>query len=213
MTRCLVHPAELLFASAGRSLRNFFTEIPLQWQPVLMLAILAMTVVTLLMTCSYRLSVPWLLKIEPRTPVAGQREQHNGSAQGTIAPQERKLRWREMESSQAVMGRDTNLVKSRDISSTPHSSVSTSPAACSGNTLLQSGSKARSGVTTEETPVARQWKSRSGSFPGEEYSADTGACLQNTPCTKRRTCKSQKQREGRCAEGKVRRRRLTKNEK
>ncbi|XP_070208379.1 uncharacterized protein [Littorina saxatilis] len=68
-TRCIVHPTEMLAGGMGRALRNFFTQIPLHWQPVCMLLAVALTLIILLMTCSYRLHIPLLLRIEPRTPV------------------------------------------------------------------------------------------------------------------------------------------------
>ena len=80
VTRCLVHPAELLSAGLGRALRVFFAHIPLHWQPVCLLLVLTLTLLTLLMTCSYRLCVPLLFRVEPRTPV---RLLHGGA--GTAA--------------------------------------------------------------------------------------------------------------------------------
>ncbi|XP_076438110.1 uncharacterized protein LOC143277208 [Babylonia areolata] len=69
MTRAIVHPAETLASGLGRALRHFFTEIPLHWQPVCLLLIVTFTFVLLLLACSYRFSIPMLLRIEPRTPV------------------------------------------------------------------------------------------------------------------------------------------------
>ncbi|XP_005107581.1 uncharacterized protein LOC101862372 [Aplysia californica] len=69
LTRCLLLPTELISSSLGRSLRAFFTEIPAQWQLLVMLIAVVGVLILLLMLFRYRLSIPMLLRIEPRTPV------------------------------------------------------------------------------------------------------------------------------------------------
>ncbi|XP_041361333.1 uncharacterized protein LOC121377417 [Gigantopelta aegis] len=68
-SRCILHPMEQLFSGLGRSMRMFFQEIPVQWQPVIMMMSVLLLLVTMLMKFRYRLSVPLLLRFEPRTPV------------------------------------------------------------------------------------------------------------------------------------------------
>ena len=67
-TRCVTKPLELFCSAIGRCLRLIFQEIPAQWQPVVMVIITLILVIT---TCRYRVSDPLFLKIEPsrKTPI------------------------------------------------------------------------------------------------------------------------------------------------
>ncbi|OWF38492.1 uncharacterized protein LOC110466223 [Mizuhopecten yessoensis] len=69
ITRCIIYPMELFFEGVGRSLRLFFTEIPLHWQPLMFIAMVIILLITILVLGGYRLHVPFLFKMEPKTPV------------------------------------------------------------------------------------------------------------------------------------------------
>ncbi|XP_067664573.1 uncharacterized protein [Haliotis asinina] len=69
LTRCILHPMEKLSSGLGRSCRVFFAEIPAQWQPIIMVLLLLCALVLLLVVFSYRISIPHLFKVEPKTPV------------------------------------------------------------------------------------------------------------------------------------------------
>ncbi|ESO86083.1 hypothetical protein LOTGIDRAFT_167589 [Lottia gigantea] len=83
LTRCLLHPMELLFSGLGRSFRAFFVEIPAQWQPVLLVILTLVLLALMLMTCSYRLQIPLLFNIEPKTPVYIQDCSHRNTNQNS----------------------------------------------------------------------------------------------------------------------------------
>ncbi|KAK6167346.1 hypothetical protein SNE40_021397 [Patella caerulea] len=83
VTRCVLHPMELLFSGLGRSFRAFFAEIPIQWQPLLLVILTMILLVVILMTCSYRLHIPLLFKIEPKTPVYVQDIKHSNINQNS----------------------------------------------------------------------------------------------------------------------------------
>ncbi|RUS71248.1 hypothetical protein EGW08_020983, partial [Elysia chlorotica] len=68
-TRCILHPVELCGSTLGKALRAFFSEIPLQWQPAVMLVGTATALLLVLTATRYRLVIPMLLRLEPRTPV------------------------------------------------------------------------------------------------------------------------------------------------
>ncbi|GFO01789.1 chloride channel clic-like protein 1 [Plakobranchus ocellatus] len=68
LSRCILHPLELISSTMGKSLRAFFSEIPLQWQPVLMLVAVMIAILLILTLTRYRLVIPLLLRIEPKTP-------------------------------------------------------------------------------------------------------------------------------------------------
>ncbi|XP_046563246.1 uncharacterized protein LOC124272145 [Haliotis rubra] len=69
LTRCILHPMEKLSSGLGRSFRVFFAEIPAQWQPIIMALLLLCALMLLLVVFSYRISIPLLFKVEPKTPV------------------------------------------------------------------------------------------------------------------------------------------------
>ena len=69
LSRCLLHPVELFCGGVGKSFRLFFSEIPGPWQPVLMVALIIIIILVLVMSCGYRISLPFVLKFEPKTPV------------------------------------------------------------------------------------------------------------------------------------------------
>ncbi|XP_046326376.2 chloride channel CLIC-like protein 1 [Haliotis rufescens] len=69
LTRCILHPIEKLSSGLGRSFRVFFAEIPAQWQPIIMVLLLLLALVLLLLVFSYRISIPLLFRVEPKTPV------------------------------------------------------------------------------------------------------------------------------------------------
>ncbi|XP_060062657.1 uncharacterized protein LOC132543198 [Ylistrum balloti] len=69
VTRCIIYPMEIVLEGAGRSLKLFFNEIPLHWQPLMFLAVVLMLMVTIIVLGGYRLHIPFLFKIEPKTPV------------------------------------------------------------------------------------------------------------------------------------------------
>lgn len=69
MTRCIIHPTEMLFSGLGRGLKKFFSEIPAQWQPLFMMLLIVTILVILVMMCSYRVTIPLLFHIGPKTPV------------------------------------------------------------------------------------------------------------------------------------------------
>jgi hypothetical protein len=68
-SHCITYPVEILFAGLGRAFRAFFTEIPSPWQPVMLVIIVIFLLLTLVMLFGYRIHLPMLLKIEPKTPV------------------------------------------------------------------------------------------------------------------------------------------------
>lgn len=63
-TRCIMKPLELVCSGIGQCLKLILTEVPLHWQPLVMTILNLTVVILLVMTCSYRISMP-LLKIEP----------------------------------------------------------------------------------------------------------------------------------------------------
>ena len=67
----MLHPIELFFSGIGKSFRLFFSEIPFQWQPVMLVTMTIIFMMIIVMICGYRISLPMLLKIEPKTPVFG----------------------------------------------------------------------------------------------------------------------------------------------
>ncbi|XP_061196030.1 uncharacterized protein LOC133204286 [Saccostrea echinata] len=69
LVRGILHPIELFFSSIGKSFKLFFSEIPAQWQPFMFILIVFVFVVVMVMSFSYRISLPFILKIEPKTPV------------------------------------------------------------------------------------------------------------------------------------------------
>lgn len=71
ITRSMLHPIELFFSGIGKSFRLFFSEIPLQWQPIMLVTMTIIFMMIIVMICGYRISLPMLLKIEPKTPVFG----------------------------------------------------------------------------------------------------------------------------------------------
>ena len=73
-TRCVLHPVEALCSTLGKAMAAFFSEVPLQWQPVVMLVGTATALLLLLTLTRYRLVIPLLLRIEPRTPVSSNQD-------------------------------------------------------------------------------------------------------------------------------------------
>ncbi|WAR17217.1 Y057-like protein [Mya arenaria] len=68
-SHCILHPCELLLGGLGRSLRVFFSEIPSPWQLPLLIIIVCFLLLIVIMCFGYRLHLPLLFKIEPKTPV------------------------------------------------------------------------------------------------------------------------------------------------
>ena len=70
-TKCVTVPLETVSMGIGRSLHNLFSEIPVTWQPVIMVTLILFLLTSAMMFCSYKLSLPLLLRLEPvrRTPV------------------------------------------------------------------------------------------------------------------------------------------------
>ncbi|CAG2256306.1 CLCC1 [Mytilus edulis] len=68
ITRSLLHPIELFFEGIGKSLRLFFNEIPAQWQPIMLIFIVLVSLLTIVMMCGYKIKLPFILHIEPNTP-------------------------------------------------------------------------------------------------------------------------------------------------
>ncbi|XP_013408110.1 uncharacterized protein LOC106172066 [Lingula anatina] len=64
-TKCITKPLEILCSGLGRCFRLLLTEIPVQWQPVVMLVLILFLLIVTIMLCSYRISLPLFLKIEP----------------------------------------------------------------------------------------------------------------------------------------------------
>ncbi|KAH3798849.1 uncharacterized protein LOC127838680 isoform X2 [Dreissena polymorpha] len=69
LSHCIVHPVEVILGGLGRSFRLFFSEIPGPWQPVMLFVIVIFALLIVTMCFGYRIHLPFLLKIEPRTPV------------------------------------------------------------------------------------------------------------------------------------------------
>ncbi|XP_069130804.1 uncharacterized protein [Argopecten irradians] len=69
VTRCIIYPMELIFESVGRSFGLFFKEIPFHWQPIMFAAIVIILIITIVMLGGYRLHIPFIFKMEPKTPV------------------------------------------------------------------------------------------------------------------------------------------------
>lgn len=65
VTRCITQPIETIASSLGNSYRLLFENIPIQWQPVVMLHIVLLTIVLVLTMSSYRIRIPLFLNIEP----------------------------------------------------------------------------------------------------------------------------------------------------
>ena len=70
-TKCVTVPMETVSTGIGRSVRNLFSEIPVTWQPIVMVTLVLLSLISVMMLCSYKLSLPFLLRLEPsqRTPV------------------------------------------------------------------------------------------------------------------------------------------------
>ncbi|CAC5374908.1 CLCC1 [Mytilus coruscus] len=49
ITRSLLHPIELFFGGIGKSFRLFFNEIPAQWQPIMLIVIVLVFLLTIVM--------------------------------------------------------------------------------------------------------------------------------------------------------------------
>ncbi|XP_071141681.1 uncharacterized protein [Mytilus edulis] len=78
ITRSLLHPIELFFGGIGKSFRLFFNEIPAQWQPIMLIVIVVVSLLSIVMLCGYRISLPLILKIEPKTPQSCKTKSHTG---------------------------------------------------------------------------------------------------------------------------------------
>lgn len=65
ITRCITQPAEIIATSLGNSYRLLFEHIPLQWQPVVMIHLVLLTIILVLTMSSYRIRIPLFLNIEP----------------------------------------------------------------------------------------------------------------------------------------------------
>lgn len=70
LTRLIVSPLELVGSGIGRLFRAALSEIPLHWQPVIMFTIILTTVLMMIMSCNYRLKLPFFLCLEPKTPLS-----------------------------------------------------------------------------------------------------------------------------------------------
>ena len=68
-TRCITKPLEVLSTSMGRCLRLVLSEVPAQWQPLLMMTIVALVLLSVIMVCRYSVILPFMLRIEPKAPV------------------------------------------------------------------------------------------------------------------------------------------------
>lgn len=91
-TKGILHSLEIGSSSLGRSLRAFFSEIPSQWQPLIMIFAVAIFLVILMMVFRYRLSIPLVLRIEPRTPVHSPAQQYKESKDKSSHQFENKIR-------------------------------------------------------------------------------------------------------------------------
>ncbi|CAC5361968.1 CLCC1 [Mytilus coruscus] len=67
ITRSILHPIELFFGGIGKSFRIFFNEIPAQWQPIMLIVIVLVFLLTIVMLCGYKIKLPFILQIEPKT--------------------------------------------------------------------------------------------------------------------------------------------------
>ena len=79
LSRCILHPVEMFSSTLGKAMRAFFSQVPLQWQPVLMLVAMATGLLLVLTLARYRLVIPLLLRIEPQTPVSASGDSHRRS--------------------------------------------------------------------------------------------------------------------------------------
>ncbi|VDI45935.1 Hypothetical predicted protein, partial [Mytilus galloprovincialis] len=82
ITRSLLHPIELFFEGIGKSLRLFFNEIPAQWQPVMLIVIVVVSLLTIVMMCGYKIKLPFILHIEPNTPCKTKSKNDHDSIDG-----------------------------------------------------------------------------------------------------------------------------------
>ncbi|XP_077989810.1 uncharacterized protein LOC144444272 [Glandiceps talaboti] len=69
-TRCIIKPLEIISGGLGQSLQRLFSSIPLAWQPVVMVAGIILLIMVLIMSCNYRISIPFLMSLEPKCNTA-----------------------------------------------------------------------------------------------------------------------------------------------
>jgi hypothetical protein len=93
MARSMLHPIELFFSGIGKSFRLFFSEIPVQWQPIMLVTMTIIFMMIIVMICGYRISLPLLLKIEPKTRFFGRRKYSNLESEQMKMSERKKLHY------------------------------------------------------------------------------------------------------------------------
>ena len=68
IARTIVKPMEILTSGISKSTRNLFSEIPAQWQPIFFLVFVLITVIAVMGYFGYKISIPFVLSIEPARP-------------------------------------------------------------------------------------------------------------------------------------------------
>ena len=69
VARTIVKPMEILTSGISKSTRNLFSEIPAQWQPIFFLVFVVILILTVMGYFGYKISIPFVLSIEPAKPM------------------------------------------------------------------------------------------------------------------------------------------------
>ncbi|KAL4218385.1 hypothetical protein ACF0H5_023122 [Mactra antiquata] len=68
ISNCIIYPFEIMCASLGRGFKEFFSHIPAQWQPIMLIIFVILLIIFLTMLFSYELNL-FGLKLKPETPI------------------------------------------------------------------------------------------------------------------------------------------------
>lgn len=82
----ILHPIELFFSSTGKSFKLFFSEIPALWQPWMFIFIVVVVIIVAVMSCNYRVYVPFVAGFEPKTPQNVRTVSRTGEGDKTCKP-------------------------------------------------------------------------------------------------------------------------------
>ena len=82
----ILHPIELFFSSTGKSFKLFFSEIPALWQPWMFIFIVVVVIIVAVMSCNYRVYVPFVAGFEPKTPQNERTVSRTGEGDKTCKP-------------------------------------------------------------------------------------------------------------------------------
>jgi hypothetical protein len=65
VTRCITNPLEQIVTSIGNCFNLFFNQIPVLWQPIIVILAVLLIVIIALVTGGYQISIPFFFSIGP----------------------------------------------------------------------------------------------------------------------------------------------------